>query len=381
MDNKTCYCRNPQCALYGRMAPEAQLQFRGWHRHAARFRCQACPGLVSARTGTAYAGIRTEATTYLRGATALAEGMSIRATGRLLSVDKDTVNHWLPVLGVHCQNVMRYFFRRLHLLECQLDELWTFIAKKEARLTPLEKLAAIAGDAWIWIAFSPVNKLVLAWVVGKRTLCAARQLVAQLKSATDGHIPFFTSDALPHYAEALLDVYGVWMTPPRQGTRGRFPHPRLCPPPDLCYAIVVKERKHGRVIHVTTRVVYGTLAQADAALQASPVSRTINTYGVERNNLTVRQHARRLGRKVNAFSKEPNYLEHQLTLAFAYYHFVVPHRSLRQRLPHPLPTKGQKGSRKKWKPVTPAMAAGLTDHVWTMDELLSFRVPPKHLWC
>ena len=220
----------------------------------------------------------------------------------------------------------------------------------------------------------------LAWVVGKRTLCSARQLVSQLKSATDDHIPFFTSDALPHYAEALLDVYGVWMTPPRQGTRGRFPHPRRCPPPDLCYAIVVKERKYGRIIHVTTRVVYGTLAQVEAALQASPVSRAINTYGVERNNLTVRQHARRLGRKVNAFSKEPDYLEHQLTLAFAYYHFVVPHRSLRQRLLHPLPTKGQKGSRKKWKPVTPAMAAGLTDHVWTMDELLSFRVPPQHLW-
>jgi hypothetical protein len=186
---------------------------------------------------------------------------------------------------------------------------------------------------------------------------------------------------LPHYAEALLEVYGVWMTPLRQGTRGRFPHPRRCPPSDLCYAIVVKERKHGRVLHVTTRVVYGTLAQVEAALQVSPVSRTINTYGVERNNLTVRQHARRLGRKVNAFSKEPDYLGHQLTLAFAYYHFVVPHRSLRQRLPHSLPTKGRNGSRKKWKPVTPAMAAGLTDHVWTMDELLSFRVLPEALWC
>src|SRR5215831_9884091 len=202
--------------------------------------------LVSARTGTAYAGIRTDATTYLRGATALAEGMSIRATGRLLSVDKDTVHHWLPVLGAHCQHVMRYFFHHLHVLECQLDELWTFIAKKEARLTPLEKLAAIAGDAWVWIAFSPVDKLVLAWVVGKRTLCSARQLVAQLKSATDGHIPFFTSDALPHYAKALLDAYGVWVTPPRTGPRGRLPQPRRCPPPELCYAVVVKERQKGR---------------------------------------------------------------------------------------------------------------------------------------
>ncbi|HEY5869807.1 MAG TPA: hypothetical protein VI542_30285 [Candidatus Tectomicrobia bacterium] len=116
-------------------------------------------------------------------------------------------------------------------------------------------------------------------------------------------------------------------------------------------------------------------------VQVSPVSRTINTYGVERNNLTVCQHARRWGRKVHAFAKELDYLGHPRTLAFADYHFVVPHRSVRQRLPHSLPTQGRNGSRKQWKPVTPAMASGLTDHVWPMEALLSFRVPPKPLWC
>jgi hypothetical protein len=186
-----------------------------------------------------------------------------------------------------------------------------------------------------------------------------------------------TSEALPHDADAWLDVDGVWMTPPRQGTRGRFPHPRRCPPPNWCDAIVVQERKHGRIIHGTTRVVSGTVAQGEAALQASPLSRAMNTDGVERNHLTVRPHARRLGRQGNACSHEPNDLEPQLTLAWAYDHFVIPHRRLRPRLPHTLPTKGQKGSRKQWKPVTPAMATGLTDHVWTMDEWLSFRVPPQ----
>lgn len=380
MDHRTCYCRNPRGALYGRIAPAAQLQFRGWHRHAARFQCQTCGALVSARQGTAYGGIRTEASTYLRGAMALAEGMSLRATGRLVEVDKDTVNHWLPILGLHCQRVMNYFFRNLHLHQCQLDELWTFSYKKEARLTPLEQLAEVYGDSWVWIAFSPLHKLVPAWVVGKRTLPYARRLIFRLKSATAGPIPFFTSDDLPHYAEALLEGYGVWVTPPRQGRRGRFPKPRRCPPPDLCYAVVVKQREGGRVVRVTTRLVYGTTPQGDVALQASPVTHTITTYGVERHNLTVRQHSRRMGRKVNAFSKDPDYREYQLTLAFAYYHFVVPHRGLRQRLPRPLPTKGRRGSRKKWNPVTPAMATGLTDHVWSMDELLSFRVPPKRLW-
>jgi len=72
--------------------------------------------------------------------------------------------------------------------------------------------------------------------------------------------------------------------------------------------------------------------------------------------------------------------EYQLTLAFAYYHFVIPHRGWRQRLADPMPTKGPNAAHKKWKQVTPAMAAGLTDHIWTIHELLSFRIPPKRFW-
>ncbi len=180
--------------------------------------------------------------------------------------------------------------------------------------------------------------------------------------------------------DALLDGYGELQQLPRRGSRGPRPAPRKYPPPDLCYAVVVKERERGRVVNVTTRIVYGTEEQVRTALHDSPVSQVINTYGVERNNLTVRQHSRRMGRKVNAFSKDRDYLEYQLTLAFAYYHLVIPHRSLRQRLSNPVPTKGPQATYKKWKQVTPAMAAGLTDHIWTMDELLSFRVPPKRFW-
>lgn len=380
MDYTTCYCRNPQCRRYGRMGSAAHLGFRGWHRGAPRFRCERCGALVSARTGTAYAGIRTDEATYRWGATALAEGLAIRATGRLLNIDKDTVCSWLPRLSTHCQGVMNYFFRDLHLKECQLDELWTFVYKKEDHLAPVDQLHQMYGDTWVWIAFSPVCKLVPAWVVGKRTLQDARRLIFRLQSATDDHLPFFTSDDLPHYADALLDVYGVWETPPRRPGPGRPPLPRKRPPPDLCYAVVVKERENRRIVNVTTRLVYGTQRQIQDALQASPVSSTINTSGVERNNLTMRQHSRRMGRKVMAFSKDRDYLEHQLTLAFAYYHFVVPHRGLRRHLPRPIPTKGPRATYKKWESVTPAMAAGLTDHVWSMDELLSFRVLPKHLW-
>jgi IS1 family transposase/transposase-like protein len=380
MQVDTCYCRNERCRVYGLSGAKARLNFADWHNGAPRFRCLVCEQRVSARTGTAYAGIRSDELTFRYGATALAEGLALRATGRLFTLDKDTVCAWLPALSEHCHGVMNYFFRDLHLNECQLDELWTFIYKKEEHLDPVEQLLGHYGDAWVWIAFSPVFKLVPAWHVGARTLRDARKLIFSLKSATDGHIPFFTSDELPHYADALLDVYGELKTPSRRGSRGRLPKPRKYPPPELCYAMVVKEREKGHVVNVTTRIVYGTTEQLQQALQASPVSATINTAGVERNNLTVRQHSRRLGRKVNAFSKDRRYLEQQLTLAFAYYHFVIAHHSLRERLPKPIPTKGPSATYQKWQAVTPAMAAGLTDHVWTMDELLSFRVPPKHRW-
>jgi IS1 family transposase len=168
-------------------------------------------------------------------------------------------------------------------------EVWTFVYKKQDQLDPIEQLVSLYGDAWVWIAFSPVFKIVPAWLVRKRTLRDAHRLVFRLKSATDGHIPFFTRDELPHYADALLDAYGELKPPPRQGSRGPLPAPRKYPPPDLCYAVVVKERERGRVVNVTTRFVYDAEEQIRMALHNSPVSQVINTDGVERNNLTVRQ--------------------------------------------------------------------------------------------
>ena len=105
---------------------------------------------------------------------------------------------------------------------------------------------------------------------------------------------------------------------------------------------------------------------------------TVNTSDVERENLTLRQHNRRLPRKTNAFSKELPWLEKQLWLSLAYSHLVLPHESLRQSLEAPEPPRGQ-GSQRRWKPVTPAMAAGITDHIWTTPELLSYRVPVSFL--
>jgi hypothetical protein len=111
-----------------------------------------------------------------------------------------------------------------------------------------------------------------------------------------------------------------------------------------------------------------------ALLAMLPTSVTINTSVVKREKLAFRQHNRRLTCKTNAFSKELPWLEKQLWLSLAYTHVVLPHDSLSQELPMVEPTRGT-GSPRRWQPRTPAMAAGLTDHVWTTDELLSYRAP------
>ena len=376
MELSTSYCPNKQCSQYGLAGFGRHIVQRGQDGGIPRLKCNRCQATFSARHGTAYFELQTQERIYTIGVRALAEGNSLRGTGRIVGVDKDTVCDWLDRAGRHCRAVTTYLFNNLHLTECQLDELWSFVGKKEAHLTAIEKVLMLYGDAWVWIAFVPPWRLVAAFVIGKRVQENADLLIERLKAVSCGHLPLFTSDQLSHYAKALLNGYGspeVIIQIP--GQRGRKPKPKLLPPSDLLYAQVVKRRERGRVVAVTQKIVFGRPADIQARLQASSVSRTINTSFVERNNLTCRQCNGRLSRKVLSFSKDLSWMEKHLWLSLAYYHFVLPHSSLAQPLPEPQPTRGT-GSPKQWQPVTPAMMAGLTDHVWTMEELLSYRVPP-----
>ena len=204
-------------------------------------------------------------------------------------------------------------------------------------------------------------------MVGKRTRTNAYTLVEKIYRVTDGTIPFFTSDELKHYREALLRVYGIPEDIPKgPRTRGRPKKPKLKPPQELKYAQVVKHRRKGRVVSISTRAVFGEEKEIEKLLDASPVSRSVNISFIERNNLTLRQHSRRLTRKTNGFSKDITKLEAQLYLALGYYHFVKEHFGLRQE---------SKDNGKKWIQRTPAMTAGITDHIWNTRELLIYRVP------
>ena len=139
------------------------------------------------------------------------------------------------------------------------------------------------------------------------------------------------------------------------------------------YAQVIKTVRRRRLVRVRHRVVFGTLEAVQHVLAACGWQ--INTAFVERLNLSLRQHVAAIGRRVATLCKGEDGLRQQLGLYHVYYNFCLPHASLRHPLLQPEPTHGT-GSAKRWQPRTPAMAAGLTDHIWTLREVLLFRVPP-----
>jgi hypothetical protein len=143
------------------------------------------------------------------------------------------------------------------------------------------------------------------------------------------------------------------------------------PLPQLRYAQVVKTVRRRRLVQVRHRVVFGTLEAVQQVLAACGWQ--INTAFIERVNLSIRQHVAAVGRRVSTLCKGEEGLRQQLALYHTYYNFCLPHTSLRLPLPQPEATHG---TAKRWQPRTPAMAAGLTDHVWTLREVLLFRVPP-----
>jgi len=310
------------------------------------------------RTQTAFHHAHLQENSFERISRSLTEGVGVRATARIMDVNKKTVLRVLTRSAGHAVRISSAFLKNLTISECQLDEMWSFIGKKEAHLEPIEKLEGVLGNAWIWIAFDPVHKIVLAHVIGKRTEPHAVSLLQEVKRITVRMPDLFTSDQLDQYTQALLHVYGDTVLPSRKPGPGRPANPKLVPPDDLLYAQVVKQYKKHRVVGVTRKLIFGDPQKLQEILQRSQVSKTINTSFVERNNGTVRHMDARCTRKTYRFSKCSRNHKLQFEFCLAYYHLCLPHRTL---------------SKRYGRPTTPFMSARLTDHVWTMKELLRTR--------
>jgi IS1 family transposase len=211
------------------------------------------------------------------------------------------------------------------------------------------------------VAFDPEHRLVVSVVVGRRTTEHTQILVEDFHRRTEGRIMnLMTSDENPAYAAAILEVYGEEVQPERTGRPGRPRVPYQAVPEGLQYATVHKIREDNRVVAVQTRVVYGSEAGVAAALEQSAVSERVNTAYVERHNGTDRNRNARKARKSYCFSKDWEVPEAVTSFTRYSYNFCWPVRTLRER-----------GAAGKWQPRTPAMAAGLADHVWSLREWLT----------
>jgi IS1 family transposase len=264
----------------------------------------------------------------------------------------------------------------LHLRQVQLDELYAVLsALKAGEVSEDEAIERLSrSPQWVWVAMDPESKLLLTIDVGERTLAMAQRFVHHVTQVlAPDCAPLFLTDGFREYLTALLTHFGHWVQPPRRQAKGPMPKPRWMPLPQLLYAQVVKTTRRRRLVRISRRVVFGTLEAVEQVLAASGWQ--INTAFIERVNLSIRQHVAALGRRVATLCKGEDGLHQQLALYHCYYNFCLPHASLRQPLPQPEPTNGT-GAAKVWRPCTPAMAAGLTDHVWSLKEVLLYRVPP-----
>jgi IS1 family transposase len=246
--------------------------------------------------------------------------------------------------------------------EVQFDEKWSYVAKKEKNCDPQEPSDRQQGDNWDHVAFDPEHRLVVSVIPGKRTEDKVHQLVQDFKERTAGRIMnLMTSDEYPVYKTAIFEAYAVEQTQPRTGRRGRPLEPKKILPKKLTYATVHKERKNGRVVKVTTRTVFGTMAAVMTALAVSLVSTVVNTAFVERHNGSDRNRNRRKVRKTYCFSKDWQVHEAMTYFTMYSYNFCWPVRTLRREV-----------GPKQYEPRTPAMVAGLTDHVWTIQEWATY---------
>jgi IS1 family transposase len=369
--------------------PHSDCDYRGWlglnnlraNGHPSggpwrQFHCLGCNGFFPEHHGTIFHGKQAAVELIVRVLACLAEGLGIRATARVFEGDAHTVLQCLVDAAEQLRAFSRYVLCDVHVEQLQLDELSAVLRDlKAGAINDDEAIQRLERSPyWVWTAMDPDSKVLLVIDVGTRTLKMAQRVVHQVvQRLSPGCVPLCVTDGLKDYGTAFLAHFGQWIQPARRRDRGPLPKPRWFPVPELLYAQVVKSYRRRRIVGVTYRVVFGTMERVQQVLSA--YGRKINTAFVERLNLDIRQRVAAVGRRVNTLCQGEDGLRQQLVVYHAYYNFCLPHASLRQPLLVPEPTNGS-GSAKVWRPCTPAMAAGLTDHVWSLKKVLLYRVPP-----
>lgn len=232
------------------------------------------------------------------------------------------------------------------------------LCKKKKNSGSVEDLEREYGRSWIWTAIDASTRLLITFWVGGRELEDARRMLKDLTDRLKGK-PLFVSDELPHYGTVLGELFHEVISPASTGKPGRPRNPERVIDEDLDYATVHKTRQNGHVVKVERKVVYGSEQHVLQRLEESP-SQTVNTAYVERSNLDWRLWDAHLARKSPTFARSMRWLKAKFAICVACYNLIRPHETL------------SRGKDRIFRPKTPAMAAGVTDHRWSFLELLAY---------
>jgi IS1 family transposase/transposase-like protein len=357
-DLATLACVNAGCQHFGRPGQGNLTLRKVYGKDGIRLlRCRSCHEEFSERRNTALFNTKVSEAKAESIIDHLDEGCSVRATSRLTKAAKVTVARLLKTSGRHAQRFHDREVKDLRPRAIQFDEQWSFVKKKQKHCNADE--AEQAGDFWDHTAVAPDSKFIVSLGVGKRTQQQTQELLSDTPSRLrKGHLPVLFSDGYEGYEPAILEAFGRRYTASKIGLVGR---PRLDIirwPQGLAYGQVVKSTKEKLSDGMHLKVSRGK-AQLLHTLSLLGYEK-INTSSVERHNGTSRLHNQRKVRKTLAFSKSHLYHGWMSWLSVVQYNFCRAHGSLR--------IKDERGFHHR----TPAMAAGLTDRIWsTRDWLLS----------
>jgi len=308
----TCHNCNIQCSKFGR-------DRKGYQR----FRCRTCTKTFTQPHNGHISGMYVSTEKAEKVLRLFVEGCSIRSIERITEMHRDTIMRLLTVVGEGCERMLEEKIRKIPVRDVQCDEMWGFVGCKERMKT--EDHPATFGDAYCFVAIERGTKLVLAWHLGRRSTRDTEAFTEKIDAATTGRFQI-TTDGFSAYPDAISLSLGT-----------RVDYAQLI----RVYASPVDGEHRYSPPEVVDAVPVPRIGR--------PAPQRICTSHVERQNLTMRMCIRRLTRLTNGFSKKWTNLKAMLALYFAYYNMCRTHQSIR---------------------VTPAMSAGISDHIWSLEELI-----------
>jgi hypothetical protein len=346
MNPQEQFCPNMECAARGKVG-EGNVTIHSQKK--GRYKCTVCDKTFSQTTGTAMYGLKKSATVFVLVVTLLAYGCPVMAIVRAFGLDDETVRAWAKKAGVHCQQIHQHFMEHsfLDLGQVQADEI---------------KVKKQRGSVWMALAMMVSTRLWLGGVVGvNRDKPLIRELAGQVRQWALCRPILLAVDGFSAYLKAFREAF-------RSAYKGdKGGRPRLFVWEDVAIVQVIK-RKVQDNLTIERRIAQGCAQLVESLLTATQQRGVINTAFIERLNATFRQRLACLVRRGRALARQLETLQAGMYLVGCIYNFCTQHKSLRLKL-------WITERRLHWVQRTPAIAAGLTDHCWSVEELLMFKLP------